>query len=102
MEKAGGDRQPDFPFYSNKIAQLRMILGDDEGARVALDEARRLQPWNVTSLQLMYVLAERTGDEALLTDMHDHLCAMGPVSAPCEPSRVGILGYPRLVVLRNE
>ena len=79
-----------------------MILGDEERARIALEEALELQPWNVQSLQLMYVLADRTGDEALLTDMHDHLCAMGPVSAPCEPSRVGILGYPRLVVLRNE
>jgi O-antigen ligase len=81
MEKAR-DRQPDFPFYSNKIAQLRMILGDDEGARVALDDALELQPWNVTSLQLMYVLADRTDDDALLTDMHDRLCTLGSDFCP--------------------
>ena len=81
MEKAR-NRQPDFPFYSNKIAQLRMILGDDEGARVALDEARRLQPWNVTSLQLTYLLAERTDDDVLLEDMHDRLCTLGDDFCP--------------------
>jgi uncharacterized protein HemY len=77
-------RQPDWPFYLNKIAQLRLLLGDNEEARSALDEAQKLQPWNVQSLDLVYALAYRTNDQSLLDETRDRLCTLGPDFCPDE------------------
>jgi hypothetical protein len=83
MERAR-ERQPDLPFYSNKIAQLRFLTGDREGARTAVDEALELQPWNVQSLQLAYSIADETDDVASLDDARQRLCTLGPDFCPPE------------------
>lgn len=77
MERARA-RQPDFPFYSNKIAQLNLMLGDTAAARDAVDTALELQPWNVTSLQLKYVVAKFSDDQLLMEETKEQLCTLGP------------------------
>jgi hypothetical protein len=81
MERAHA-RQPDFPFYLNKIAQLSLILGEPDRALEALAEAQSLQEWNVQSLQLLYVAGDVTNDEAVLDDARSRLCQMGPQFCP--------------------
>jgi hypothetical protein len=76
MERAR-ERRPDFPFYSNKIAQLNLMLGDTEAARGAIETALLLQPWNVQSLQLLEALGEFTHDDALATRARTRLCTLG-------------------------
>jgi hypothetical protein len=86
------DRQPDFPFYSNKIAQLQIMLGRPDEARVSIERALDLQPWNVQSLQLRYVLAQFTNDEALLQDSKTKLCTLGSRFLQAEESCPSVAG----------
>ncbi len=71
------DRQPDWPFYYNKIAEVRLTLGDNLGARRSLEDALALQPWNAQSLDLMRIVAERTGDGELRDSTDLALCRLG-------------------------
>jgi O-antigen ligase len=76
MERAR-DRQPDFPFYSNKIAQLSLMLGRPDDALLAVDRALELQPWNVQALQLKYVVGSFTDSEHLSESATALLCEVG-------------------------
>ena len=76
MEKAR-DRQPDWPFYYNKIAELRLSLNDDERARDELFAALELQPWNAQSLFLLTVVADRQNDTELYEYADERLCRIG-------------------------
>jgi predicted Zn-dependent protease len=51
----------------------REALGDDAGARVALEEAVRFDPWHVRSWDSLARLGQRTGDLALAEHARDRL-----------------------------
>jgi hypothetical protein len=81
MERAH-DREPNFPFYLNKIAQLRFMLGDRAGAQQALEQALALQPWNVQTLQLAYQFGDGSDDDSFSESARERLCTMGPTFCP--------------------
>ena len=74
--KRSRDRQPDWPFYHNAIAEIYLSLDDPEAARAELEAALELQPWNVQSLELMLEVARRTEDAERLADATAALCLM--------------------------
>jgi hypothetical protein len=54
------------------------MLGDTEAARAAVDDALELQPWNISSLQLAYVVAKFSDDQPFMDETKLRLCTLGP------------------------
>jgi O-antigen ligase len=70
-------RQPDRPYYYNRVAGIMMALSDTDAARAQLERALELHPWNVQSLQLQSALADIAHDDDLRKEVDSDLCAMG-------------------------
>lgn len=73
-------REPDRPYYWNRLAELQLALGDDDGAASSVSRALELQPWNVRAVQYSLVVARRTGDEGVAAEAEQRLCEVVPES----------------------
>ncbi len=82
-EQAAIDREPDRPYYRNRLAQLQLAAGQTATARRTLDSALALQPWNTRSWALLGVAAARSEDEQLQNRVAAARCAIEPTT--CEP-----------------
>jgi O-antigen ligase len=76
------DRQPDWPFYYNAAAQILLTLGEPDAAGEYLDDALRLQPWNVQSLLLQREVALATANTEMLENVDDRLCRVHEALCP--------------------
>ncbi len=74
--------EPDFPYWWVRLGIRQMVYGDLVGARESLDEAIRLQPYHPVALQMLQILSERTGDDALREFVDQRLAEIAVVDAP--------------------
>ncbi len=70
------EREPDRPYFRNRLAELQLTVGDLEGAAAELEIARNLQPWNVRTLTLSFALANRADDVGLSSQVRSKLCRL--------------------------
>ena len=57
--------EPDFPVLGGRLGIRQMVYGDLVGGRESFEEAIRLQPYHPVALQMLQILSDRTGDDAL-------------------------------------
>jgi hypothetical protein len=69
-------REPDRPYFRNRLAELQLATGDLDGAARTLEIARGLQPWNVRTLVLSFSLANRSEDSDLQSLVESRLCRL--------------------------
>jgi O-antigen ligase len=76
------EREQDVAVWWGILGLRRLQAGDLAGAKAAAERGLDLQSNHPVSLQIMQIVAQRTGDEVLSGEMGSRLCAIG--SAGCD------------------
>jgi len=67
----------------SSYAERLLAYGRFAEAHEMVDQALELQPWHLRSWQIAYVIADRTGDQALHADAVFRLCRLGEPLPDC-------------------
>ncbi len=82
--------EPDRPYWWTQLAEEQIASERFDAARISLDRALDLQPYNIEALRRLAILALRTDDLALLEFALDALCEVG--QPECEFDAAVLLG----------
>lgn len=76
------EREPDVAVWWGLLGLRRLQAGDLAGAKRAAQRGLELQPNHPNSLQIVQIVAQRTGDDSLAEEIEARLCSIG--SAGCD------------------